>query len=96
MEVKRTKLFLKTFKKLHKNQVEEFNIILDKLIENPTLGKLKTGQLTSIRVCKFSLVNYLTLLAYSYYKEQLILELLKVGPHENFYKDLENELKRSK
>ena len=95
MQIKYSKKFLKACNKLHQNQKNELKGIINKLIDNPYLGKNKVGILDYIRVYKFSLVNNLTLLAYSYHEEQIILELIKLGPRQNFYKDLENELKRS-
>lgn len=37
-----------------------------------------------MQVYKFKMVNQLTLLAYQYEDEQLILTLLMLGSHENF------------
>ena len=58
------------------------------LIEEPLLGQQKKGDLAYLRVFKFKMVNQLTLLGYSYVDGVVILELLNIGSHENFYRDM--------
>jgi mRNA-degrading endonuclease RelE of RelBE toxin-antitoxin system len=88
LAVKQSNAFKKTIKKLPK----QFKLILDeeinKLMNNPTLGEHKKGDLDFLRVHKFKLSNQEVLLGYMYEEEQLILTLLKFGAHENFYRDL--------
>lgn len=48
--------------------------------------------LAGIRVYKFKLNKQLTLLGYEYDGETVTLYLLKLGSHENFYRDLKNSL----
>ena len=40
-----------------------------------------------MRVHKFKMVKQLTLLGYSYEDGAIILELIALGTHENFYRD---------
>ncbi|MEA3381391.1 type II toxin-antitoxin system RelE/ParE family toxin, partial [Alteromonas australica] len=40
------------------------------------------------RVYKFKMVKQLTLLGYSYEDGTVILELIALGSHENFYRDV--------
>ena len=61
------------------------------LIENPLLGEQKKGDLVFLRVYKFKMVNQLTLLGYSYEEGTVILELIALGVHENFYRDLKKD-----
>lgn len=58
------------------------------IANEPEIGEKKVGDLDYLRVYKFKMVNQLTLLAYSYEENRLILELLMFGSHENFYRDL--------
>jgi len=58
------------------------------LIANPLLGQQKKGDLVYLRVFKFKMVKQLTLLGYSYVDGDVILELLSIGSHENFYRDM--------
>ena len=82
--------FKKAAKKLHKNQKADLDNAIRFLIEQPLSGEQKKGDLAYLRVYKFKMVNQETLLGYSYEENQLILELLAFGSHENFYRDLKN------
>jgi mRNA-degrading endonuclease YafQ of YafQ-DinJ toxin-antitoxin module len=81
-----SKSFKKTIKKLHDNQLQDLDDAISKLIENPVSGNLKKGDLVDLRVYKFRMTNELTLLAYYYQNNKLLLSAL--GSHENFYRDL--------
>ena len=63
------------------------------ILENPLLGGTKTGALKGVRVLKFKLGPLQLLLAYGFNERRNVVELLDLGPHENFYRDLENYLK---
>ena len=88
MKVFQTNLFRKAVKKLHKNQKKHLDKTIRKIISNPDLGEAKTGDLAGVRVYKFTMLNQLTLLAYTYNNKKIILILLAIGTHENFYRDL--------
>ena len=80
--------FGRTVKRLHANQKEELDLAVRALEGDPTLGELKKGDLADVRVYKFRMVNQLALLAYTYEDAKLVLTLLALGSHENFYRDL--------
>ena len=63
------------------------------ILENPLVGEIKTGALKGVRVLKFKLGPLQLLLAYEFNERRNVVELLDLGPHENFYRDLENYLK---
>jgi len=63
-----------------------------KIVENPIIGGMKTGALKGVRVLKFKTGPLQLLLAYEFNERRHVVELLDVGPHENFYRDLENYL----
>ena len=88
--VLQTPTFKKAVKKLHKNQKADLDKAVKKLIENPFLGDQKKGDLAFLRVYKFKMVKQLTLLGYSYQDGTVTLELLALGSHENFYRDIKN------
>ena len=46
---------------------------------------------TYLNVYKFKMSKQEVLLGYSYEEEQLTLELLALGSHENFYRNLKTE-----
>ncbi|WP_246029061.1 type II toxin-antitoxin system RelE/ParE family toxin [Parashewanella tropica] len=61
---------------------------LRSMMDAPCLGELKKGNLSFLRVYKFKMVSQLTLLGYSYQDSALVLELIALGSHENFNRDL--------
>jgi len=86
--VLQTPSFKKAVKKLHKNQKMELDSAIKKLIENPLLGDQKKGDLIFLRVYKFKMLKQFTLLGYSYEDGAVTLELIALGSHENFYRDV--------
>jgi mRNA-degrading endonuclease YafQ of YafQ-DinJ toxin-antitoxin module len=86
--VLQTENFKKTVKKLHKNQKADLDKAVRALMESPTLGEQKKGDLSFMRVYKFKLVKQLTLLGYSHQDDSIVLELITLGSHENFYRDV--------
>lgn len=94
MIVKTTPNFDKLTKKLHKNQLIVLEETIRVIINNPTIGEEKTGDLQGVRVYKFKSLKQLILLAYSIVNEEIIL-LLSYGSHQNFYEDLKRYLKNS-
>lgn len=61
-----------------------------KIVENPLVGAMKAGALKGVRVVKFKIGPLQLLLAYEFNERYNVVELLDVGPHENFYRDLES------
>ena len=82
--------FKKSVKKFHQNQISQLKKNIEKIQHNPHLGDLKKGDLAGVRVHKFRVHHQLMLLAYICKKESIIL--LDVSSHENFYKDLKNQM----
>lgn len=89
-QVLQTPTFKKAVKKLHKNQKADLDNAIKQLIEDPLLGQQKKSDLSFLRVYKFKMVKQLTLLGYSYEDGTVILELMALGSHENFYRDMKN------
>ncbi len=87
-QVLQTPSFKRAVKKLQKNQKKDLDMAIRLLIGNPRLGEQKKGDLLYLRVYKFKMVKQLTLLGYSYEDDSIILELLVLGSHENFYRDI--------
>ncbi len=90
--VLQTPTFKKVVKKLKANQKKELDAAIRELMVKPTLGELKKGALTFLRVYKFKMNKQLTLLGYSYDEGRLILELMALGSHEDFNRDIRREL----
>lgn len=87
MRILQSNIFSKTVKKLHTNQKVYLDDAVRAILSNPLIGALKVGDLASVRVYKFRMLNQLTLLAYQYTTQDTIT-LLALGSHENFYRDL--------
>jgi len=90
MKVNENKTFTAVVKKLHPNQKKDLDKAVKAIIADPNIGDLKAGDLSGISVYKFKMVTQLTLLAYTYSDKTITLTLLKLGSHENFYRDLKN------
>ncbi|MGF1694031.1 type II toxin-antitoxin system RelE/ParE family toxin [Photobacterium kagoshimensis] len=89
-QVLQTTTFKKAAKKLHANQKKDLDNAIRELMDNPLLGEQKKGDLSFLRVHKFKMVKQLTLLGYSYEDGTVILELIALGSHENFYRDVKS------
>lgn len=87
-QVLQTPTFKKSVKKLHQNQKTDLDKAIRELIENPLLGEQKKGDLAFLFVHKFKMVKQLTLLGYSHDNGTVTLELIALGTHENFYRDI--------
>ena len=90
--VVQTPTFRKASKKLKPGQKKALDAAVKKLIEQPMLGEQKKGDLAFLRVYKFKISKQLMLLGYSFNKGTLTLELLALGSHENFYRDIKHRL----
>lgn len=89
--VLQTPTFKKAVKKLKPNQKKDLDAAVRELIDDPTLGDQKKGDLAFLRVYKFKMNKQLTLLGYSFDDGALVLELLTFGTHENFYRDIKRQ-----
>lgn len=86
--VLQTPTFKKAVKKLKPNQKKELDAAVRALMAKLALGEQKKGDLAFLRVYKFNMNKQLTLLGYSFDDGTLILELMALGSHENFYRDI--------
>ena len=62
-----------------------------RIAQNPSIGEAKKGDLAGVFVHKFKIKTAQYLLAYR--KVGQDLELIMIGPHENYYRDLKQCLK---
>ena len=62
-----------------------------RIVDDPSVGEEKKGDLRGVFVHKFKLKTIQYLLAYRKVGEDL--ELLMIGPHENYYRVLKQYLK---
>ncbi len=86
IEVFQSNGFRRAYKRLNPNQKADVDGAVAAIVEDPTLGEEKKGDLADVFVYKFQCVGSRFLLAYEYDPETRWL--LLVGTHENFYRNL--------
>lgn len=86
IEVQQTPTFRKAFKRLSEAQKDRVDEEIGRIIDNPELGTRKRGDLSHLWVHKFKLDGQEVLLGYSWDDGRLIITLMNIAPHENFYK----------
>ena len=91
MKIYQSRLFEKKVKKMTKAEKEALDREIRNIAENPSIGEEKKGDLKGVFVHKFKLKTSLYLLAYR--KADKDLELVMIGSHENYYRDLKSFLK---
>mgnify|MGYP002637600209 CR=1 FL=1 len=91
IQVLQTPTFKKAVKKLHPNQKKDLDKAIKSLMKAPLLGDQKKGDLSFLRVHKFKMAKQLTLLGYSYQEDEIILELMVLASHENFYREVKRQ-----
>ncbi|PIP80115.1 MAG: addiction module toxin RelE [Gammaproteobacteria bacterium CG22_combo_CG10-13_8_21_14_all_40_8] len=89
--VLQTPTFKKAVKKLKPNQKNDLDLTIKALMASPNIGEQKKGDLAFLRVHKFKMNKQLTLLGYSFDDGALVLELMALGSHENFYRDIKRK-----
>ncbi len=82
---KRVRIFRKQEKRILDQQVK-------KIVKNPSVGQEKRGELRGIFVHKFKIHATQYLLSCRMAGADT-LELIMIGPHENYYRDLTTYLK---
>lgn len=88
MNILQTPTFKRKFKKLSPTQKQSVKDNVLKISKDPSIGVMKKGDLSDIRVHKFKILGQEFLLAYSVDKQKQKIILLALGTHENFYRDL--------
>jgi len=71
---------------LYKKQIKILDEEIRKIVKNQEIGQEKRGALKGVRVHKFHIEKQLFLLAYEW--EADVLNLIMVGSHENYYRNL--------
>jgi len=91
MNVIQSPQFERKIKKFNKNQKSDLDEQIRKIMKNPGIGEEKKGDLKGVFVYKFRLLNIQYLLSYRFHQGNI--ELITIGPHENYYRDLKTYLK---
>ena len=91
MKILQSRSFEKKTKRLTKKQRNILDKQIRKILDNPIIGQEKKGDLRGIYVHKFKIETTQYLLSYRFVGDAL--ELIMIGPHENYYRDLQIYLK---
>jgi mRNA-degrading endonuclease RelE of RelBE toxin-antitoxin system len=92
MKILQSRSFERKVNKFSKQEKKRLNNQIRKIIDNPSIGSEKKGDLRGVYVYKFKLQTVQYLLSYRLVGENL--ELIMIGPYENYYRDLKSYLKR--
>jgi mRNA-degrading endonuclease RelE of RelBE toxin-antitoxin system len=91
MKIFQSRSFERKVKKFSKAQKSQLDKQINRILEDPAIGTQKKGDLRGIHVHKFKLKTIQYLLAYRIEGENL--ELIMIGPHQNYYRDLKKNIK---
>jgi mRNA-degrading endonuclease RelE of RelBE toxin-antitoxin system len=91
MKIYQSRSFGKKTKKISRAEKALLDEEIRRIAEDPSIGVEKKGDLRGIFLHKFKIQTTEYLLAYRILGEDL--ELIMLGPHENYYRDLKNYLK---
>jgi mRNA interferase RelE/StbE len=91
MRIFQSRSFEKKVKKMSKSEKDALDREVKRIAEDSSLGEEKKGDLKEVFIHKFKLKTTQYLLAYR--KVGGDLELVMIGPHENYYRDLKQYLK---
>lgn len=94
MKIYQSRSFEKKVKKFNKKEKTALDNEIKKIVQDPLVGTEKKGDLRGIFVHKFKIQNQLYLLSYRTVSDGL--ELITIGLHENYYRDLKTYLKKDK
>ena len=92
MKIFQSRSFERKVKKFSKQEKKRLDNQIRKIIDDPSIGSEKRGDLRGVYVHTFKLQTIQYLLSYRFVGENL--ELIMIGPHENYYRDLKSYLKR--
>ena len=91
MKVIQSRSFANKVKRFTKKQKTILDGEIKKILDKPTPGQEKKGDLRGVYIHKFKIGTVQYLLSYRFNKDHL--ELIMIGPHENYYRDLKSYLK---
>lgn len=91
MKIYQSRSFEQKVKKMSKQDKETLDQEIRRIAGDPQIGEEKKGDLRGVFVHKFKFKTTRQLLAYRKVDDDL--ELVMIGPHENYYRDLKQYLK---
>lgn len=91
MKIIQSRSFERKVKRFGKREKKVLDKQIRGILENPPIGQEKKGALRGIYIHKFKLQAIQYLLSYRFVDDDL--ELIMIGTHENYYRDLKIYLK---
>jgi mRNA-degrading endonuclease RelE of RelBE toxin-antitoxin system len=88
MRVFQSRTFENKVKKFSRQEKEILDTEIRKITADPQIREEKKGDLRGVYVHKFKIKAVRYLLSYRMIKSDL--ELIMIGPHENYYRDLKS------
>lgn len=92
MRIIQSRTFEKRVRQFAKQEKKVLDQQIRKIAENTAIGQKKRGELRDVFVYKFKIHATQYLLSYRMADAET-LELIMIGPHENYYRDLTTYLK---
>ena len=92
MRIIQSRTFEKRVRQFAKQEKKVLDQQIRKITENTAIGQEKRGELRGVFVYKFKMHATQYLLSYRMADAET-LELIMIGPHENYYRDLTTYLK---
>ncbi len=86
MKIYQSRSFEQKIKKMPKSNKALLDREVQRIAAKPSIGEEKKGDLSSVFIHKFKIKTTEYLLAYRMIDEDL--ELIMIGPHENYYRNL--------
>lgn len=92
MRIIQSRIFERRVRRFRKQEKRVLDQKVRKLAKNSSCGQEKRGELRGVFVHKFKIHSTPYLLSYRM-ADAGTLELIMIGPHENYYRDLTTYLK---
>ena len=90
MRIIQSRSFERKVKRFSKQEKGILDKQIKNILDNPTIGQEKRGDLRAVFIHKFKIQTIQYLLSYRLVDKNL--ELIMIGPHENYYRDLKTYL----
>lgn len=91
MKIIQSHYFKRKVKRFRKQDKAVLDSQIREIADDATIGQEKKGDLRGVYIHKFKIQTIQYLLAYRFVGDNL--ELIMIGPHENYYRDLKTYLK---
>ncbi len=91
MRIIQSRSFERKVKRFSKQEKGILDKQIKKILENPVMGEEKRGDLRGVFIHKFKIQTIQCLVSYRFVGKDL--ELIMIGPHENYYRDLKTYIK---